>query len=85
MVKGKKEIYMIKVYYRFIKMHNEAYHFAQLLYTNSDNDDDGKKEALSFYLQMTCFIKLFQGQHKKNALKIITYAVKMSVAQRHSV
>lgn len=69
-------------------MHNEAYDFVQLLCTsnndgggNNVDNNDGKKEALGVYLQITCFIKLFQGQYKKNALKTINYAMKMSIVK----
>lgn len=69
-------------------MRNEAYDFIQLLCTsnndgggNNADNNDGKKEALGVYLQITCFIKLFQGQYKKNALKMINYAMKMSIVK----
>lgn len=47
-------------------MHHEACDFVQLLCTSNNNgggdnadNNDGKKEPLGFYLQITCFIKLF--------------------------
>lgn len=73
-------------------MHHEACDFVQLLCTSNNNgggdnadNNDGKKEPLGFYLQITCFIKLFQGQYKKECLKNNKLCSKDEYSQTHSI